>query len=96
MRTWNKGILDTVITKVFMRIKIVLCNIIEANGGNDLVESKRGVSYKHIKVEETIRTMQREDKHDVTDLLGDDMGVEEEDGVVETEVALVNMSPPQF
>ena len=43
MKTWVDGHLDHAITKVFLRLKPVLCNILEANGANDLVESKRGL-----------------------------------------------------
>ena len=42
MRTWTKGQLDHSITKVFHRLKTVLCNIRQAEGAKDLVEIKRG------------------------------------------------------
>ena len=42
MTTWKEGYLDDSMTKVFTRLKTVLCNILEAKGGNDLVEKKRG------------------------------------------------------
>ena len=42
MTTWKEEHLDNSITKVFTRLKTVLCNILEAKGGNDLVEKKRG------------------------------------------------------
>ena len=40
--TWEKGELNEVITKLFNRLKIVLVLIIKGDGGNDLVETKRG------------------------------------------------------
>ena len=40
--TWQKGKLNELITKVFNRRKIFLDLIVEGNGGNELVESKRG------------------------------------------------------
>ena len=40
--TWEKGELNEVITKVFNRLKIVLVLIIECDGGNELVKTKRG------------------------------------------------------
>ena len=40
--TWEEGELNEVITKVFNRLKIVLVLIIEGDGGNELVETKRG------------------------------------------------------
>ena len=42
METWTEGQLDHTITKTFDRLKPVLCNVLEAKGGNDLVEDKRG------------------------------------------------------
>ena len=40
--TWNNKHLDKAIVNVFNRIKKALVLIIEDNGGNNLVESKRG------------------------------------------------------
>ena len=40
--TWEKGELNEVITKVFNHLKKVLVLIIECDGGNELVETKRG------------------------------------------------------
>jgi len=57
MKTWNEGHLNHSITKVFKRIKPVLCNILEAKGGNDFVEMKRGKKHAHIKLEDVILQM---------------------------------------
>ena len=46
--TWNNGYLDDIITNVFNRIQNVLSLIIEANGGNDLVETKRGKKFRNM------------------------------------------------
>ena len=43
--TWEKGELNEVITKVFNRLKKVLVLIIEGDGGNELVETKRGKGF---------------------------------------------------
>ena len=43
--TWERGELNEVIIKVFNRLKIVLILIIEGNGGNELVETKRGKGF---------------------------------------------------
>ena len=40
LQTWNNGGLDVSITKVFDRIRPVLCNILEGGGRNELVEKK--------------------------------------------------------
>ena len=58
--TWDKGHLDRSISKVFC--------IMEAGGGNDLVETKRGIKNKGIKLEEVIRRIEKNDE----DLLRDD------------------------
>ena len=42
---WEKGELNEIITKVFNRLKIVLVLIIDGDGGNELVETKRGKDY---------------------------------------------------
>ena len=79
MKTWNEGHLNHSITKVFNRLKPVLCNILEANGGNDLVETKRGKKHAHIKLEDVILQMQKENekihKTTLTDVIA--MGDEE-------------------
>ena len=40
--TWENGVLDRSIQNVFNRLKKVLVLIIEGNGSNELVETKRG------------------------------------------------------
>ena len=80
MRTWNEGHLDHAITKVFLRLKNVLCNIIEAKGGNDLVESKRGKEFENIKIEDILKNI-HEEEMDPINLLGLD-----EDELGETDV----------
>ena len=57
MMTWKEGKLDHSISKVFKRLKPVLCNIIEAKGGNDFVEMKRGKKHENIKLEDVILQM---------------------------------------
>ena len=42
MTTWDQGKLDRHITHVSKRLENVLCLINEGEGGNDLVELKRG------------------------------------------------------
>ena len=46
--TWEKGKLNELITKVFNRLKNVLVLIVEGNGGNELVESKRGKKFRNL------------------------------------------------
>ena len=49
--TWVGSDLDTILHKVFRRLKVVLCNILKGGGGNDLVEENRGVKHYDIKIE---------------------------------------------
>ena len=51
--TWDNGHLDEVITKVFERLRNVLVLIHEANGKNDLVETKRGKKFRNLDLPET-------------------------------------------
>ena len=46
--TREKGKLNELITKVFNRLKKVLVLIVKGNGGNGLVESKRGKKISNV------------------------------------------------
>ena len=50
METWNGDALTGTIGKVFERLNNVLCLINDGNGSNDLVETKRGVRNRHMKM----------------------------------------------
>ena len=56
-----------------------MCNITEAKGGNDLVESKRGKTFNGIKIEDILKKINEDDNSPI-DLLGVD-----NDGLGETE-----------
>ena len=43
--TWEKGEVHEVIKQLFNRLKIVLVLIIKGDGGNELVETKRGKGF---------------------------------------------------
>ena len=81
MATWRNGNLDHSITKVFQRLKPVLCNILEANGGNDFVEMKRGKKHENIKLEDVIVQMQKEEDNEQQNSLRDIMALDNEDNV---------------
>ena len=49
MTTWDEGKLDRQITNVFKRLEKLLCLINEGEGGNDLVELKRGKKNRNLK-----------------------------------------------
>lgn len=46
---WNDSSLDRVISNVFTRLQIAVCLINTGDGGNDLVETKRGIKHADIK-----------------------------------------------
>ena len=57
---WESEDLTCVISKVYDRLKKVLILIVEGNGGNDFVETKRGKKWKNL------------DTKPVIDLINDD------------------------
>ena len=48
LTAWNDGTLDDVIGRVWSRLRSLLVLIKEANGGNDLVERKRGKKFRNL------------------------------------------------
>ena len=56
MAAWMEGDLDDIIPKVYDRIKRVLVLINEGKGGNDLVETKRGIAHDDIKFDFTLNS----------------------------------------
>ena len=53
MTTWNSSDLNQQMANFFERLKVVLCNILKGNGGNDLVEENRELKGRAIKIEST-------------------------------------------
>ena len=43
------------LTNVFAHMHIVLCNILEGDGGNEMVEENRGVKGWRIKIEDALQ-----------------------------------------
>ena len=68
METWNSSDLNDMLHKVFNRLKVVLCNILRDNGGNDKVEDYRGVKYSKVKIENVIRAIEKEGNLNENDL----------------------------
>ena len=68
MDTWNSSDLNDMLTKVFNRLKVVLCNILRGQGGNDKVEEYRGVKHSKVKIENVIRDLEKDGE-----LLGEDL-----------------------
>lgn len=83
MQTWGRSI-----SNVFMILKPVLWNVIEANGANIVVEGKRSINHANIKIEDVIRSMQNQDGILVVEWLGGNEGV----GQNWLEVALIQAS----
>ena len=42
---------------VFEKLKVVFCNVLQSNGGNDLVEEYRGKEEKKIRIEKILKDM---------------------------------------
>lgn len=59
METWTEGQLCHLITKVLKRFKHMLCNIVEAGGGNDLIKTKCGTKHWKIRVEDVIKNCKK-------------------------------------
>ena len=70
--------------ELFNRIKPVLCNILEAKGGNDFVEMKRGKKHAMIKLEDVIVQMQKENENNDSNSLTDIIALGDEDTLEET------------
>ena len=68
MQTWTSTDLNQVLTNVFGRLKVVLCNILRGKGGNTLVEENRGLSGKNIKIESTLRLLEKDIEKETVDL----------------------------
>ena len=66
---WNTNDLDQVMVNVFDKLKVVFCNILRGNGGNDLVEEYRGKEGRKIKIENILKEMNAtDDANKVIDL----------------------------
>ena len=59
MEAWNSSDLNKILTNVFLNLRIVLCNILRGNGGNDQVEEYRGVKHRKVKIENVIRELEQ-------------------------------------
>ena len=66
MEIWNGSNLNEVLNKVCNRLKVILCNILRGEGGNDKVEEIRGVKHRQINIEKVIRELDN-GKHDQSD-----------------------------
>lgn len=67
---WKKRELNELMTKVFNRLKIFFIFIVEGNGENELVESKRGKRFHNLdlSVEQLSNINVEKDAHDVDDI----------------------------
>ena len=76
---WNSSDLDAVMTKVFNKLRVVFCNILNGNGGNDLVEENRGEKNRSIKLEKVMRDLEKANTNNDVITLHDYDGFSEED-----------------
>ena len=70
--TWDAAELDGVLTKIFMKLKVVLCNILRAKGGNDLVEEFRGKKCSAVKIEEILASNEYNENSNIVDDMNND------------------------
>ena len=69
MDVWNTNDLDQVMVNVFDKLKVIFCNILRGNGGNDLVEKYGGKEGKKVKIEKKLNEMNaNDDDNKVIDL----------------------------
>ena len=69
---WREGNMNRVITNVFDRIKRVLNLINEGEGGNDYVETKRGVKFENMKFDYNLNTEHMSNNTGVTEFMIED------------------------
>ena len=79
METWESSSLDQMLINVFLRLKVVLCNILKGNGGNDLVEDTWGKKGQSIKIETILKELNDNSGGDTIDLRGLDTNDEQEE-----------------
>ena len=72
--TWASNDFNEVLNKVFRRLKVVLCNILKGEGGNELVEEFCGPKHYDVKIENVIRELET-NKDGVIDLHNYSMNV---------------------
>ena len=68
LATWSGSDLDQMLTNTFGRLKIVLCNILWGEGGNNDVEDNRGVKHRAVKIETAIRELEKDNNNSILDL----------------------------
>ena len=86
--TWNNTSLDRCITNVFTRLEKVICLINEGDGGNDLVETKRGTKYSDMKFnfDMNLRKIMKDNANETTRLtVTDSLNVSADDNVADDE-----------
>ena len=82
---WRSSDLNNVMTNVFKKLRVVFCNILKANGGNDLVEDNRGVKKRNVKLEHVLKDIERDNmtNDQRIDLQNFDGFRDEEEGVAQ-------------
>ena len=82
---WESEDLTCVISKVYDRLKKVLILIVEGNGGNDFVETKRGKKWKNLDTKPVINLinndnlpfMKEENEKHYFDIIDEDVNVDD-------------------
>ena len=86
--TWNNTFYDRCITNVFARLEKVICLINEGDGGNDLVETKRGTKYSDMKFnfDMNLRKIMKDNTNETMRLtVTDNLNVNTDDNIADDE-----------
>ena len=82
---WESEDLTVVISKIYNRLRKVLILIVEGNGGNDFVETKRGNKWKNLDTKPVIDLINddnlpvvNENEINYFDIIDEDMSDDEE------------------
>ena len=86
-KIWESCDLDTVMAKVFNKLRVVFCNILRGDGSNDLVKENRGKKNRNMKLEAIIKEIKRDTDDCETINLQDYNGfAEEEEGIAQIQL----------
>ena len=86
-KIWESCDLDTVMAKVFDKLRVIFCNILRGDGSNDLVKENRGKKNRNVKLEEIIKQIERDNNDGKTINLQDCNGfAKEEEGIAQIQL----------
>ena len=83
-QTWDGSNLDSVLLKVFDRLKVVLCNLLRDKGWNSMVEENRGMKHRGIKIETVLKEIQsgKDAIDDLQNFVNSNEAVDDDDEII--------------